>query len=212
MNPYAAPRADIQPTDTPLHFPAASGGKRFLNYFIDQMVLSGLIPLGIGVALAFMLGDGQHEIITFLDTTAGSILLGLVLSLIYYGILEGTGGTSLGKLITGTRVVRTDAAQSKPGLGQILGRTLARFIPFEPFSILGKAMWHDALSGTTVVDIRHPVKKARQLSEEEIRERVRRQVAGRMPPASPSKPPVATPRPAAPLPPKLPPPEPPPAE
>lgn len=202
MDPYAAPRADIQPTESPLHFPAASAGKRFVNYLIDRLIINLALPAGLGVVLALVLGEDQLQEIAFLDTIAGSLLLGLVLSLIYYAALEGTGGTSLGKLITGTRVVRTDAAQSKPGLGQILGRTLARFIPFEPFSIFGKGMWHDTLSGTAVVDIRNPVRKARQLSEEEIRERVKRQVAGRMPSA-------LQPRPAVPAPPALPPPEPP---
>jgi hypothetical protein len=33
----------------------------------------------------------------------------------------------------------------------VLIRTVCRFIPFEPFSALGKQPWHDLLSDTDVV-------------------------------------------------------------
>ena len=52
----------------------------------------------------------------------------------YYVILEASFGWTIGKLVTGTRVVRFDG--DKPHFPQILGRTFARFIPFEPFSVL----------------------------------------------------------------------------
>ena len=73
----------------------------------------------------------------------------------YYIVFEAAFGWTFAKLITGTRVIRVDG--TKPKVPQILGRTLARFIPFEPFSVLfsdSKLGWHDSLSNTRVVSVR----------------------------------------------------------
>jgi uncharacterized RDD family membrane protein YckC len=73
----------------------------------------------------------------------------------YYVVLEAAFGWTVGKLITGTRVVRFDG--DKPRVPQIIGRTFARFVPFEPFSVLfgnTKLGWHDSWSGTRVVKVR----------------------------------------------------------
>ena len=61
---------------------------------------------------------------------------------------------SPGKFLTGTKVVNESGG--KPTFGQILGRSLCRFIPFEAFSFLfGDSSrvvgWHDKFSGTLVV-------------------------------------------------------------
>jgi len=80
-------------------------------------------------------------------------ILGIGITVGYYVVLETAAGRTLGKLITGTREVREDGG--KPRFGQILGRTAARFIPFEPFSLLGSPKgWHDGLSGTRVIRVR----------------------------------------------------------
>ena len=60
----------------------------------------------------------------------------------------------MGKLITGTRVVTENGG--KPRWGQIVGRSFARFIPFEALSVLfwndkERRGWHDSLSKTCVV-------------------------------------------------------------
>ena len=81
------------------------------------------------------------------------VLLG-VLRLIT-SCFEAAFGWTFAKLITGTRVVRIDG--TKPSFPQVIGRTLARFIPFEPFSVLfsdSKLGWHDSLSNTRVVRVR----------------------------------------------------------
>lgn len=69
----------------------------------------------------------------------------------YYLFFEGLFGRTLGKFITGTRVVATD--DRKPNFGQIFGRTLVRLVPFEVFSFMGTDPqgWHDKWSGTMVV-------------------------------------------------------------
>ena len=88
----------------------------------------------------------------FLNLIVDSIAL---TSLAYHALLEGFYGRTLGKLVTGTQVVGADG--SRATWGQIIGRTFARFIPFEPFSFFGRpppAGWHDSLSGTRVVRVR----------------------------------------------------------
>lgn len=69
--------------------------------------------------------------------------------LIYYPFFETIFGTTPGKIFTETRVITANG--NKPTFINILGRTFARFIPFEPFSFFGKLGWHDGLSNTQVV-------------------------------------------------------------
>ena len=55
----------------------------------------------------------------------------------------------------GTRVVSENGTD--PTFGQVAGRTLSRFIPFEPLSVLFSNThlgWHDSLSKTKVVATR----------------------------------------------------------
>jgi uncharacterized RDD family membrane protein YckC len=69
--------------------------------------------------------------------------------------MEVAFGATVGKLITGTRVVSADGGSARAG--QVIGRTFARIIPFEPLSFLvgdTTTGWHDSLSGTKVVDTR----------------------------------------------------------
>lgn len=57
-------------------------------------------------------------------------LAGLGLALLYFPILEGVWGRSLGKLATGLRVV--DRHGRVPGIGRAVVRTLARLIEVNP--------------------------------------------------------------------------------
>ncbi len=79
---------------------------------------------------------------------------GILVMLLYYTPLEALFGCTLGKLVTGTRVVNERGG--KPSWGQALGRSFARLIPFEALSVLvaseGQVRgWHDALPRTWVV-------------------------------------------------------------
>ena len=79
--------------------------------------------------------------------------IGIAAMLLYYIPMESIFGFTIGKLVTGTRVVTEDGG--KPRWGQIVGRTFARFIPFEPFSLLFSSEerrgWHDSLPKLYVV-------------------------------------------------------------
>ena len=79
---------------------------------------------------------------------------GLVTALIYYAGTELLCYRTPAKFLTGTIVVAENGGP--PTSGQILGRTLCRFIPFEAFSFLGTPSvgWHDTIPKTRVVDAR----------------------------------------------------------
>ncbi len=122
----------------------ASTGKRFANFIIDRIVIFILIFIcGIIYAIAF---PGEEEM-----GTLTSYLIGYSVLVLYYTILESSTGKTVGKMITGTRVLNDD--NSSPSTGTILKRTLCRIIPFEAFSFLGgNNGWHDTLTYTQVVN------------------------------------------------------------
>ena len=79
-------------------------------------------------------------------------LLALAALFLYYALTEYFFQRTLGKLLTKTIVVDQD--DEIPDLSSILLRTVCRFLPLEPLSLLisGKQLaWHDKLSGTKVV-------------------------------------------------------------
>ena len=82
------------------------------------------------------------------------IVLGIIVMAVYYIPLEAMSGRTIGKLITGTKVVSENG--HRPSFSEVIKRTLSRFIPFEAFSFLGKDSrgWHDTLSKTYVVRCR----------------------------------------------------------
>jgi len=78
--------------------------------------------------------------------------VGLLVGYTYFFLLEAVCQKTIGKMLTGTKVVSMDGG--RPSLGQFMGRAAARFIPFEAFSFLGSQEprgWHDSLSGTRVI-------------------------------------------------------------
>jgi uncharacterized RDD family membrane protein YckC len=150
QNPYAPPSAELDTgprLDQPESLPTAGRGARFLNFIIDG-IISRIVAMVFAAVLLRAFGPGDH--MPFL--VFAFVLLGFFG---YYVILEAAWGWTFGKLITGTRVIRFDGTKAK--VPQIMGRTLARFIPFEPFSVLfsdSKLGWHDSLSNTRVVRVR----------------------------------------------------------
>ncbi|HEY7373651.1 MAG TPA: RDD family protein [Polyangia bacterium] len=150
QNPYEPPKAELSHQADPGQLdelPTAGLGARFLNFIIDSIISRVVIIVVVGGVVR---GIGPSE-----SGPALAIILALVAFAGYYVVLEAAFGWTVGKLITGTRVVRFDG--KKPNVPQILGRTFARFIPFEPFSLLfgsSNQGWHDSMSGTRVVRVR----------------------------------------------------------
>ena len=120
----------------------AKTGVRFANYMIDSVsiwLVSMMLILGFGAA-GFNVQFSEMEFYLYY----------FLLTIIYYTIFETTTGKTLGKYITKTKVVTEDGFP--PAIQNILGRTFARFIPFEPFSFFGSNVgWHDSISKTFVV-------------------------------------------------------------
>jgi uncharacterized RDD family membrane protein YckC len=152
QNRYAAPRSRVDEADAPQDASeVASRGRRLLNVLID---FGGYMALSmfIGVLLALV----YPPAIAALDNTGPlfDYAFGIGVMMLYYVPLEVLFGRTLGKLLTGTRVI--NEAGERPSFGQVLGRTAARFIPFEAFSFLGNngVGWHDTLSHTRVVRVR----------------------------------------------------------
>jgi uncharacterized RDD family membrane protein YckC len=76
----------------------------------------------------------------------------MLMPVAYYVVCESAFQATLGKLVTGTRVVTFNG--DKPTFGQVVGRSFARFVPFEAFSFLNRRPigWHDSWTGTRVVE------------------------------------------------------------
>ena len=126
----------------------AGKGARFVNFVIDNFVLVGFqVGLVVGVTAV----GGQAALETLQNVPSWAI--GLPIFLLYYVGLEAATGQTLGKMVTGTKVVNERGGP--PSLGQIAGRSICRLIPFEAFSFLASPTgWHDSLSGTMVVKSR----------------------------------------------------------
>lgn len=143
LSPYAPPRADdYAAPGVNANLQDASLGVRFANLMIDSI---GRMLFVFALMIPFILLKME---------TVGSIMVFVGL-LGYHFIFEATLGRTPAKFLTGTRVVSANGARASTA--QILGRTLARFVPFEPFSFLASGKppsgWHDRWSNTRVVKI-----------------------------------------------------------
>ncbi|MES1177910.1 MAG: RDD family protein [Myxococcales bacterium] len=141
-NPYAAPQADAVPGEqyySDALLTDAPQGTRFVNFLLDTIFRQVFAVALAAIAAAL----GSH----------GLVMVMIVISIFgYYVVFEALTGRTPAKYITRTRVV--DVMGGKPTFMQILGRSAARFIPFEPFSFFGSGYgWHDKMSRTRVVRI-----------------------------------------------------------
>lgn len=143
-NPYAAPVDDAErrPADTG-ELPLASTGQRFGTFVIDYIGMT--ICSGAFTAL---FGSESTE------ASALNALLGVVIMLAYYIGFEAAFGKTPGKMAVGTRVVNLDGGA--PSIGQVVGRTFARCVPFEALSFFGSGAvgWHDRWTKTRVIRTR----------------------------------------------------------
>ena len=154
-NPYASPMATakyVQPQAEPKQeeqLVLAGGGLRFANFVIDYFAQVG-IGMVIGIVVFALQGQEGAERLQNVPPLA----IGIPVLLFYYFVCEATTSRTLGKLITGTKVVNEHG--ELPSIPQIMGRTLCRLIPFNHFSFLGSNArgWHDSIPKTYVVKSR----------------------------------------------------------
>ncbi|GAA5505351.1 RDD family protein [Novipirellula caenicola] len=152
LNPYAASTATLAEPAAYLvdgEVVPAGKGLRLANFLIDY-IMQFVVSFVFGAIIVLV---GGQDGVDFINQTPG-FLIGLPLFLIYYILCEATTSRTLGKLVTGTKVVNEQGG--KPTFGQILGRTFSRLIPFEAFSFLGETSrgWHDRFPHTFVVKSR----------------------------------------------------------
>lgn len=118
--------------------------QRLLNFIIDIVafyILNLFLGLLGGLLAVLLKFEGQRF-------PGGSVQLLFLFAFIasyilYYTLLEGAKGKTLGKLITKTKVVQVDG--SALGYKKAFVRTLCRLVPFEFISVFfGGLMWHDS--------------------------------------------------------------------
>ena len=104
----------------------AATWKRLVNFILDYLAIMLIIILIIVMMPTF----GP-------DASGGRFyFLFYCIFFLYYAIMEAVFGRTIGKFITGTVVVR-ETDLEKITTNQALGRSISRFVPFEPFSMLG---------------------------------------------------------------------------
>lgn len=129
----------------------ASNGSRFLNYILDLVafvIIFFLFCIALGIFIGLI---GETNWISEMGELGWNLIV-FTLFILYYTLLEGFFGRSIGKFITGTILV--DENGQKPSFGTVFKRSLCRLIPFDAFSFLGSdgRGWHDTISDTYVVN------------------------------------------------------------
>ena len=126
--------------------------RRLGAFAVDWIALSILADI---VRFAYSTGGASNGDMMNLD---GAMLLSAVLFLLYFTLLTGEGGQTLGKIILGIRVVRTDG--SPVTYSHAFLRSLGYGVSTFFFTFLGflwaawdrrKQAWHDKIAGTIVI-------------------------------------------------------------
>ncbi|MDR6463237.1 MULTISPECIES: RDD family protein [Chryseobacterium] len=137
----------------------AQKGIRLANFIIDRLVITlTFLTFGFVAALIFNLTNNDFfinlaykmsEVNRFLDILITSLIYFMYTFLIEYF----TKGRSVGKYITGSKVICIDGTE--PTFNDYLIRNISRIVPFDALSFLGENGWHDKWSDTRVINIKN---------------------------------------------------------
>ena len=134
----------------------ASKGKRFTNFIIDNAVRFLLIALMSIIAASLSILFNNDDMLLWMQNISKieDLMISYFILLLYFFLFEFLTQRTLGKLITGTKVVMADG--TKPDLKAIFIRSVSRIVPFDAFSFLGDPPigWHDRWADTVVVDVK----------------------------------------------------------
>ncbi|WP_374459986.1 RDD family protein [Chryseobacterium taeanense] len=137
----------------------ATKWQRLANFIIDRIIFSfSFFIIGsLGVIVDTILGI-QYFTELFSNfagiNRALDILITAILYFLYTFLLEYfTKGRTIGKYITGTKVITTDG--QIPTTYEFFIRNISRLVPFDILSFLGENGWHDSWSDTRVVNIKN---------------------------------------------------------
>ncbi len=138
-----AAQTDLEPEET--QYPAGLG-RRFGNLVVDT-TLFALLAYGVIAALSV------EQLLLWGTWLSWGLLL---LFALVWSLPEMLFGRTLGKLLTGTRVVNLQG--ECPTAGQVCVRTVVRWVPFDAWSFLwgDDVGWHDSWANTRVVLVRNP--------------------------------------------------------
>lgn len=132
---------------------------RFANLIIDRAVIT-LIFLAFGFISAFIYGLTNITFfieIVYKMSSLSRVTDILITSLVYFTytllIEYFTKGRSIGKYITGSKVICIDGTE--PTFNDYLIRNISRIVPFDMLSFLGENGWHDKWSETRVINIKN---------------------------------------------------------
>lgn len=137
----------------------AQKGIRLANLIIDRAIITIIFfAFGVIAALIYNLTNNDFllkivykmsEINRFLDILITSFIYFMYTFLIEYF----TKGRSIGKYITGSKVICIDGTE--PTFNDYLIRNISRIVPFDALSFLGENGWHDKWSETRVINIKN---------------------------------------------------------
>lgn len=136
----------------------ANTGYRILNYLIDfffSVLIIWVLVLVFVLAKYFIAGadiEQSANEIANIDPLIDRVFTLVIYALIVFLMEKFTNGRTLGKLITGTKVVKTDGSQLTTD--DLLKRNFSRIVPFDQLSFLGNNGWHDRWSDTRVVRVK----------------------------------------------------------
>lgn len=127
-------------------YSATPNGERLLHHIVDSLLILTLCAEPVWYLFMMYFFDFSYgEFGTF-----GLSLYLLVGRFLYYPLLETLFGTTPGKIMTNSIVLKSN--NTKLTLADGFKRTLSRIVPFEPLSFLGsKPGWHDTWTKTKVV-------------------------------------------------------------
>ena len=137
----------------------ATQGQRFLNFFIDNIVMRLTLTYGTGFVIGKILMVLSPELMFRIINEDGKIglyilayLIVIVNYLVYYTLFEKLfRGQTIGKFFTRTKAIRNDGEEL--AFKDALLRSLCRLIPFEVLSGFS-VPWHDSFTNTMVVRTR----------------------------------------------------------
>lgn len=135
-------------------------GRRFWALAVDVLLFFAIfVPVTRMVKGVWLMSASDHRWANGLFITDPLCILFLLLMLLYFVLLEGRLGATLGKWVLGLRVVGPEGG--RPGLLRSAQRNLLRFVDGLPaFNLLGvllilrspeRARFGDRVAGTRVI-------------------------------------------------------------
>jgi uncharacterized RDD family membrane protein YckC len=147
----------------------ASLWARFAHLVIDRIVVLAIfVAFGFFASITYEL-FGTEYFINIAEKLSSvnkftDILVTSSVYLLYATLMEYfTKGRTLGKYITGSKVISTDGTE--PSFQDYFIRNISRIVPFDALSFFGTNGWHDSWSDTRVINIKN-YKTERQAKSE----------------------------------------------